>query len=246
MAVCKIYTKDTNDIGAEAKLLALTAEAEAAERAGLADQAKRAKAEIELRQDVIGDPLTDDEIRVYKLWYPTAYRVSWMRCGCGRMYTNQADPYLQTNFARYNFDRVPQSVLELIARCRDEIKLDWVEIRTPELVPQDPGLFGGKGKHIWLFARWSDTGEHLITFEEIKAGLDARILKEAFGSIAWLPWAPAALLGAMILTGIGGTKELSTDFWIKVATFATPVLVGWTWFWKRKAKALRKRLVHAF
>lgn len=170
MPVCEIYagrSTTMESIGAEATELALVAEAKAAESAGLIGQAQRAKAELGMRRAGFGNPLSDEELKVYQRWYPTAYRESYLHCECSRVHKTQ------TELAEYSFDRVPQSVLELVARCRDEFKLDWVEIRTPERVPQDPGLFGGKGEHIWLLARWSETGEHLFSLQEIRDGFGA-------------------------------------------------------------------------
>lgn len=263
MPVCEIYADPTTkkSIDAEATELALAAEAKAAESAGLVGQAQRAKAELEMRRAGFGNPLSDEELKVYQRWYPTTYRVSYLHCECSRAHRIPQDEQddeqddEKKSFADYRFDRVPQSVLELITRCRDEFKLDWIEIRTPEKKPQDPGLFGGKGEHAWLFARWSDIGEHLLTFKEIEAGLQARhqIDELSVRSFDLVLNSCALTLLPILISWFSLVKVFNV---ITGATLSmvvvpiAPVIISFAWLtirkFKRETKALRKRFAYAF
>jgi hypothetical protein len=222
MPVCEIYANTTNTKSIDAEATGLALAAEA-------EAATRAG---------------------YRRWYPTAYRESWTRCGCThRMPQPQKD---RSGFADYRFDRVPQSVLELIIRCRNELKLDWMEIRTPERVPQDPGLFCGKGEKIWLGARWSETGEHLLSLQEIKDGLEAREkyhhLVESFLVLA----VPVAILCVLFAVGIIVVLDASVSGYnvhlllrISLGFIPLAICIGRARSCSRKAEAIRERFAYA-
>ena len=246
MATCEVYVPEqvTLSVDDEAVILALEAEVAGAERVGLKVQTRQASAELTFRRLGL-EPLSEQEFGVWRSWFPTAYRQSYQQCGCGRTVVT-AD-----GFTNYRFDRVPTSVLELIPKLRDEIKFDWLEIRTPERQRiQDPGLFGGKGPLTVLLGRWRESDDRLITFEEIRRGLKARDrrssasnLQVSVGVISGF----AAVAFAAIAT-VPGPLVSHWGPWFGLTISMLSVLVGVglitaIGFWKRR---LRKAFAYAF
>jgi hypothetical protein len=246
MATCEIYLKERQglDVDEEATFMALEAEMANAEAAGLKTQARQAGAELALRRLGL-EPLSGQEFGVWRSWFPTAYRQSYDHCECGRTTVARDD------FTNYRFDRVPVSVLELIQRCRDEFKLGWLEIRTPEQQrAQDPGLFGGKGPLTVLLGRWRESDDRLITFEEIRRGLKARSRRASAFTVQFFTGL-AAFVGAVACAMIAvdpGPNLLVKNPILLMFGPSISVLVGVGMitalgFWKRR---LRKAFAYAF
>ena len=217
----------------------------AARNAGLKNQARQAEAELALRRMGL-KPLSTEELNMLQRWFPTSYRESYHYCNCGQAV---AIPAAWFPLSGYAFDRVPTSVLELLPRLRDELKLDWVEIPTPEENRrQDPGLFGGKGPLTVLAARWGESDDRLVTFEEIKRGLWARNRRS--GTIPSLILAVVISLLSVFLCTMAATNpgpvvidpvlfKFGTTISLAVGAAAVSV-VG---FWRRR---LRRAFAYAF
>ena len=133
-------------------------------RIGLGSMSATTNSKIQAlsRKKITTPPLPDHELAVWCAWLPTEYR----------------------RFGSYEFDQPPIHVLEAWARLEDANMFDVFAIRTPEThmpYPQtDPALFGiqeeGEGvERYWLLARWAESDEFLISFEEIKQQLKERL-----------------------------------------------------------------------
>ncbi len=110
------------------------------------------------------EPLTHEEYNVWCQWLPTGYRTDLLR-----------DYHAIKQWNSYAFDFMPISVRDLIKTVQDQGIFEILEIRTPEKVTiPDPALFGWIGNKQYLLARWGESDENLITFEQVKRGLTAR------------------------------------------------------------------------
>ena len=250
MATCEVYATDATNRKEpssspehEIAILGLEAQIPAAKQAGLTVQAERLESELAMRRLGLA-PLSAEEIQLWRAWLPTAYRVEYLRCECGR--TRQKAPFGwgPRPFADYNFDRVPKRVLDLIARMCNECKLGWIEIRTSERAAQDPGLFGGKGNAVALFARWGGSDERLISFEEIRRGLAAR-----GRALTWSRVASGGVLVAAFFAAIGlamwapPESNLRAAIWLW-AVSAVGLATAAAGIWKRSR--VRRAFAYAF
>ena len=246
MATCEIYVKGPEelDVDGEAAVMALEAEVTGAGRAGLKVQTRQASAELAFRRLGL-KPLSEQEFGVWRSWFPTAYRQSYQYCECGRTVVTG------DGFANYRFDRVPTSVLELIPKLRDEIKFDWLEIRTPERQRvQDPGLFGGKGPLTVLLGRWRESDDRLITFEEIRRGLNVRVQRASASNFQTFAGTVSGFI-AIVVAAMAAAPEPAVSHWgpwfsLSISMGSVLVGVGVITALGFRKRRLRKAFAYAF
>lgn len=244
MATCEVYVPSSKDVTPspeqEIAVLELETRIPAARQAGLTAQAGHLENELAIRRLGLV-PLSAEQLQQWRTWFPTGYRTEYLHCDCGRAHPKPPTSWGQRSLADYNFDRVPESVLKLITRMRDEHKLDWIEIRTPEKArSQDPGLFGGKGNVAALFGRWGESDERLISFEEIRAGLAARADADTWRDRAGVLTAFAAFIGCMFFAQPRDLTGAITS-WAFAAVLLSAVAIG---FWQRSK--IRRIFAYAF
>ncbi len=138
--------------------------AELLKELGATAQASATKLEIatvKARARIVAEPLSPEEIVIWKAWLPTAY-------------STNTDGW--RNMKNYAFDRIPMPVVEQWKRHKESGLFDAFEIWTPEdsVVVDDPILVGVAGNNRYLLARWGETDANLVTFADIKAALKKR------------------------------------------------------------------------
>lgn len=70
------------------------------------------------------------------------------------------------SWENYQFDLIPDEVLEEVEYAKTLKVFNWLELRAPrEADDNDPAIFGNIPGHYFLIARW---GESLIPFERIR------------------------------------------------------------------------------
>jgi len=155
------------DIGESALLAELEARSRLSGQTKLHDMGNVAYAKIRAlrRKKITTPPLADHELAVWCAWLPTEYRSGY-------------------GLTSYEFDKPPIHVLEKWVEWDEANVFDVFAIRTPETrmpYPQtDPALFGIREEdkdveHYWLLARWGESDEDLISFEQIKQQLKERL-----------------------------------------------------------------------
>jgi hypothetical protein len=157
---------------------------ELAERLGLCAQVEVLKTDLRsLKSGVVSLPvMSKEEIAIWRAFLPNTY---------GTDYPNNAG----TPISRYRFDRIPHSVLEQWAYCKDNELFNEYQIWTPEVAVVDPVLVGLCGENHHMIARWSESDANLLSLEDIKGVLRRRWL------FAWIP-APFIVLLATLVIGL--------------------------------------------
>jgi hypothetical protein len=125
---------------------------------GLDSQAQVAATQLRAlrRPEIITAPLSDTELAIWREWLPTAYRG-------------------EQELKEYIFDVIPVPILQLIQEWKKADVFDLFEIRTPEKHKPDPALFGIRGHKSWLLARWAESDDQIVSFDEIKRRLRPRV-----------------------------------------------------------------------
>jgi hypothetical protein len=95
--------------------------------------------------------ISDEEKNIWAAWLPTSYM-------------SESSNTQVKELRSYNFDAIPEGVLNEWQLAKSLDLFEEYEIRTPERQVQDPILIGWNNKIPYLIARW---GESLIPFEEI-------------------------------------------------------------------------------
>lgn len=161
--------KIEEDVSVEANLLSARSELKFANKIGLRQQAHQARRSVERlkkrrnkpHMTVTTQPLNAQELAVWRQWLPRSYEKWELRY--------------------YEYDRIPVPVMEQWAELKKARVFQEFEIRTPERVRPDPALFGHRDGKVWLIARWAESDERLISFEEIAQ----QVRKRVKGILKW-------------------------------------------------------------
>ena len=187
----------------EAAILELERMQELTAELGLVAQTTRARMLLEPRKWPVEFPkLSPAQLNVWRAWLPATY--------------------YKRNLSEYRFDIIPVHVLELWKQCKKLEIFDCFEIWTPEKHAPDPVLVGTLGEDYYLLARWSESDENLISFEEIKQ----RLKKVWFGSLEeWLGYGAATALISCVVSLVIGAATVSV-----MALIGTP-LINFSYNW---------------
>jgi hypothetical protein len=110
-------------------------------------------------------PMSAHEMKVWSRWLPSIYSDDQeaFQQFFGRRIKSLSD---------YKYDFVPLSVRRIISQFKQTPVFDCLFVATPEKVKRpDPALFGQLGDKVYLLARWGESDEALISFEEIEKQL---------------------------------------------------------------------------
>jgi hypothetical protein len=151
----------------------LNAKRALAERIGLATQGHLLAAEIDkiTKPGLDMDPLSDDEVAIWRAFLPTSYRGNPTS-------RRQGGPIMISDHSRmsqYGFDRIPHPVLERLDHCLQKGLFESYEIWTPEEqhIP-DPMLVGILAGKFYTLARWAESDSNLVTLASIKREMFAK------------------------------------------------------------------------
>ena len=139
----------------------------------------------------------------------------------------------------------------LIPKIRDDLKFDWLEIRTPEQQRvQDPGLFGGKGLLTVLLGRWRESDNRLITFEEIRRGLNVRVQRASASNFQTFAGTVSGFI-AIVVAAMAAAPEPAVSHWgpwfsLSISMGSVLVGVGVITALGFRKRRLRKAFAYAF
>lgn len=111
--------------------------------------------------------ITDEERNIWAAWLPTSYM-------------SESSSTQIRELRSYDFDTIPEGVLNEWQLAKSLDLFEKYEIRTPERQIQDPILIGWNNEIPYLIARW---GESLIPFEEIRKSVQKDEERKNFSGI---------------------------------------------------------------
>lgn len=150
------------------------------------------------------DPMTPEEIAIWRLFLPTAYDFSYPK---GHHWEGGGT---------YNYDRIPYPVLEKWAKLVDDKVFDRFQIWTPEeQVTPDPVLVGYIGERCYMIARWAESDANLIDISGVKRFLFSKWFgwTDRFVFLGIMFGLAAILSGAATLFGMGDLPR-NMDSWL--------------------------------